>query len=250
MKTVLRHLWKIIFVIVFLWNSNTLSAQSTPVQKQVWPEVDAYYRLNENFRIYGLISGTRLNDQYTDGTAGIYLDYFALPWVRQRRNETSMSDSTRGYYLWFRSGYQYSAAPSYEKKNDVNTWEMESDSYFHLPYGRSVIIWRNRLDLSWVNGDFHPDYRLRLKLVRNLKTQYLTFNAYTYGEYFYYWSEKGKYKFRWCIGSVIKVSRVLEFEIYYLYQFPNRNAVSSVNAIGLQFNLYFSSKKYAGRSSK
>jgi hypothetical protein len=231
---------------ICIWDSNILHAQETHVEKQVWPEVDAYYRFNEQFRVYGLISGTRIDDQYTDGTTGVYLDYFALPWFRQKRNETEMSDSTRGYFLWFRSGYQYSAAPTYEKKNDVSTWEMESNSYFHLPYGRSVIIWRNRIDWSWQNGAFKPDYRLRLKLVRNFKTEYLTFNGYTYGEYFYYWNENGKYKFRWCIGSVIKVSKVVEFELYYLYQFPNRNAVSSVNAIGLQFNLYFSSKKYAG----
>jgi hypothetical protein len=245
MKTVLKHLSEMILIVACLGKSDTLHAQNTPVPKQVWPEVDAYYRFSEKFRMYGLISGTRADDEYTDGTAGVYLDYFALPWFRQTRNETEMSDSTRGYYLWFRSGYSYSAAPTYEKKNDVSTWEMESNSYFHLPL-RSVIIWRNRIDWSWQNGAFRPDYRLRLKLVKNLKTRYLTFNGYTYGEYFYYWNENGKYKFRWCIGSVIKVSKALEFELYYLYQFPNRNSVSSVNAIGLQFNLYFSSKKIAG----
>jgi hypothetical protein len=245
LETVLSRLCKIISIIICLGVSNILSAQNTPEQKQAWPQVDAYYRLNERFRIYGLISGTRVDEQYTDGTGGIYLDYFALPWFRQKRNETEMSDSTRGYYLWFRSGYQYSAAPSYEKKNDVSTWEMESNSYFHLPYGRSVIIWRNRIDWSWVNGAFHPDYRLRLKFVTNLKTQYLTFNAYTYGEYFYYWNEYGRNKFRWCLGSVIKVSKAVEFELYYLHQFPNGISVSPLDAIGLQFNLFFSSKKYA-----
>jgi|SRR5664279_5193581 len=245
MRIVQRYLFKIILLIVCISSSNLGYAQSAAPQKQIWPEVDAYYRLNEQFRVYGLISGTRLDDEYTDGTAGIYLDYFALPWIKRMNNETEMSDSTRGYYLWFRSGYSYSAAPSYEKQKDVNTWEMEADNYFHLP-GRAVVICRNRVDWSWVNGVCHPDYRLRLKFVKNLKTQYLTFNAYTYGEYFDYWNEGGKNKFRWCIGTVIKVSKAVEFELYYLYQFPNGASVNSVNAIGLQFNLFFSSKHYAG----
>jgi hypothetical protein len=59
-----------------------------------------------------------------------------------------------------------------------------------------------------------------MKFVRNFKTAYLTFNAYLYGEYFFYLNESGQAGFRICLGSVIKVSKALEFEVYYLHSSP------------------------------
>jgi len=195
-----------------------------------------------------MLSWTRSNSEQTDGTAGIYFDGFAKPWVRGKKNETEMNSSDRGYYWWFRTGYSYSDAPSYEKKKVVNIFEVEINNYFHLPF-KFVMILRNRLDTRWVNDVFLPIYRPRLKIVRNFKTEYLTFNAYTYGEYFFNLNENTQNKFRWCIGSEIKVLQSLSFEVYYLYQFPNGKTVPAVNAIGLQFNLYYSSRKYKLESS-
>jgi len=232
----------------FILIPGILKAQESFTQKEVWPQLDAYYRINTKFRLYGMWSATRSNSQQTDGTAGIYIDGFAKPWARGRTNETEMNSADRGYYWWFRTGYSYSDAPSYEKKKVVNIFETEINDNFHLPY-KIVMILRNRLDTRWVNSVFLPIYRPRLKIVRNFKTEYLTFNAYTYGEYFFDLNQNTQNKFRWCIGTEIKVLQSLSFEVYYLYQFPNGNAVPSVNAIGLQFNLYYSSKKYKMETS-
>src|SRR5271156_6160673 len=100
----MKSFWlKIPLLSVFLLGSKWLMAQDSSVQKQIWPELEAYYRLNERFRLYGLISGTKSNSEYTDGTAGIYIDYFALPWLRGR-NDTELSDTSKGYYWCFRMG--------------------------------------------------------------------------------------------------------------------------------------------------
>ncbi len=220
-----------------------IRAQDTTQSKQIWPEVDAYFRLNERFRLYGVISGTRSNSEYTDGKTGIFIDYFARSWIKDRRNETEMSDSAKGYFWWFRMGYSYSYAPPEDKQKVVNIFETETNNSFYLPE-RIVLNTRNRLDWRWVNGEFQPIYRPRMKFVRNFKTQYLTFNAYLYGEYYFYLNDADQDRFRLCIGSVMKVSKALEFELYYLHQFPNGSAVSLVDAIGLQINLYFYAKNY------
>ena len=47
-----------------------------------------------------MVSGTRANSEYTDGTTGIYLDYFALPWLKGRRY-ADLHDTTLGYYWSF-----------------------------------------------------------------------------------------------------------------------------------------------------
>ena len=96
-----------------------------------------------------------------------------------------MRDSARGYYLWFRMGYSYSDAPSNEPKKQINIYETEANNYFRIPE-RLVMILRNRIDWRWVDGNFQPIYRPRLKIVRNFKTEYLAFNAYAWSEYYFY----------------------------------------------------------------
>jgi len=107
-----------------------------------------------------------------------------------------------------------------------------------------ILQTRNRLDWRWVNGEFQPIYRPRVKFVRNLKTEYLTFNAYLWSEYFFYLNDHTQDRLRICFGVEIKVLKFLDFETYYLHQFQNKQYVAPLNAIGLQFNLYFKSKKY------
>jgi Protein of unknown function (DUF2490) len=237
-------LLKALLLIIPLFSSFLLVAQdSSSVQKQIWPEMDVYYRINERFRLYSLISSTRSNSEYTDGTAGIFIDYFALPWLRGR-NDTELSDSSGGYYWWFRMGYSYSDAPPSDKKKIVNIFETETNNTFHLP-ADIILQTRNRLDWRWVNGEFQPIYRPRAKFVRNLKTEYLTFNAYLWSEYFFYLNDNTQDRLRICFGVEIKVLKFLDFETYYLHQFQNKQYVEPLNAIGVQFNLYFKSKKYA-----
>jgi hypothetical protein len=233
---------KMFLLTAFIINAKMLVAQDS-VQKQIWPELDIYYRINERFRLYSQISGTKSNSAYTDGTAGIYLDFFARPWLRGRRNDTELGDTAQGYYWWFRMGYSYSAAPPSDKKKDVNTIETETNNSFHLP-ANLVLQSRNRLDWRWVNGDFQPIYRPRLKFIRNLKTEYLTFNLYLWSEYFFYLNDNTQDRLRLTFGSEMKVLKTLDVEIYFLHQFQNKQYVEPLNAIGLILDLYFRSKHY------
>jgi hypothetical protein len=225
--------------LIFLGAKKTVAQDS--VQKQIWPELEAYYRINEKFRLYSAISGTKSNSAYTDGTAGLYIDFFTFPWLRGRDN-TEMNDTTRGYFNWFRAGYSYSAAPPNDKTKDINMLVTESNTNFHLP-ADVVMIARNRIDWRWVNGDYQPIYRPRLKFVRNMKTEFLTFNAYLWSEYFLYWTDNSQNRLRVAAGTVIKVLDWLNFEAYYMYQFQNKPGVAPLHAIGIQFDLYFSAKK-------
>jgi hypothetical protein len=215
-------------------------SSSTP--KQIWPELDVYYRVSEKVRFYGMVTGTRSNSEFTDGTIGVYMDYFAIPWLREKKY-FDLHDTTLGYYWWFRTGYSYSNAPPGDKKKVVNIFETETNNNFHLPED-IVLQTRNRLDWRWVNGDFQPIYRPRIKLVRNFKTAYLTFNAYIWSEYFFYLNDNSQDKLRLTFGSVMKVTKNLDLEVYYLHQFPNHPGVEPLDAIGLQLDCYFRSRHY------
>ncbi len=141
-------------------------------------------------------------------------------------------------------GYSYSDAPPSDKKKVVNIYETETNNSFHLPED-IILQTRNRLDWRWVNGEFQPIYRPRVKFVRNLKTEYMTLNAYIWTEYFFYLNDNTQNRLRLTIGTEIKVLKFLDFETYYLHQFQNKQYVEPLNAIGLQFDLYFKSKKYS-----
>ena len=226
-----------------VFSTEWLAAQdSSSSPKQIWPEIDVYYRVNERIRLYGMVSGTRANSEYTDGTTGIYFDYFALPWLRGRKF-TDLHDTTSGYYWWFRTGYSFSNSPPGDQEKTINIFETETNNNFHLPADINLST-RNRLDWRWVNGDFQPIYRPRIKLLRDFKTEYLTFDTYVWGEYFFYLNDNSQNRFRLSAGTEIKVLKNMDFEIYYLYQFQNKPVVEPLNAIGVQLNFYFKSKRY------
>ena len=220
-----------------------LKAQdSTSTPRQIWPELEFYYRFNERFRLNAEVNGTKANSEYTDGTIAVNIDYFTLPWFNKRRDNTMMSDSSGGYYFWFRVGYSYSNTPPGTEKKEINIFETETNNTFNLPE-QIVLQTRNRLDWRFVNGDFQPIYRPRVKFIRNLHTEYLTFNLFLWSEYFFYLNDLKQNRLRLTIGTEIKVLKWLEFEAYYLHQFANKYSVTNLNAIGLQFNMYFHSRK-------
>jgi hypothetical protein len=238
-----RLFLKLFFFTVPVLSSEFLLAQdSSSTQKQIWPEVEVYYRINEKLRLYGNISGTKSNSEYTDGTGSINLDYFALPWLRGKL-DPELNDTARGYFWWFRVGYSYSAAPASDQKKVVNILETETNNNFRLP-GEVLLTFRNRLDWRWVNGDFQPIYRPRLKFLRDFKTEYLTFDGYIWSEYFFYLNDKSQDRLRLTFGTDIKVLKTMDFEVYYLHQFENLPSVEPLNAIGIQLDFYFKSKYF------
>jgi Protein of unknown function (DUF2490) len=238
-----KSLLKRILLMVPLFGPGLLHAQdSTSMPKQIWPELDVYYRVSEKVRFYGVVSATRSNSEYTDGTVGGYVDYFAIPWLRGKKY-FDLHDTTMGYYWWFRMGYSYSDAPPSDKKKVVNIFETETNNNFHLPE-EIVLQTRNRLDWRWVNGDFQPIYRPRVKFIRNFRTAYLTFNFYIWSEYFFYLNDNSQDKLRLTFGSVMKATKNMDIEIYYLHQFSNLPKVASLDAVGLQLDFYFRSKHY------
>jgi hypothetical protein len=236
----LKKIILIIFLALFAFR--LLAQDSAHAKQENWPQIDFYYRFNDKLRLYAMSSATKLrSSNYTDGAVGIYVDYFALASLRKKLN-TELIDSARGYYLWFRAGYYYSVTPSGDK-NPVteNTIVTEAISDFHLPFDISLAA-RNRFDWRVVNGDFNPRYRARARFSKSMRTQYLHFAPYFYGEYYANLTQGSSNRFRLCAGVDWKVAAKVVFETYYLHQFNNVNRIDAVNAIGLTLKLYFNSK--------
>ena len=229
----------LLILFLFILTGQFLAAQET-TQKQIWPELNIYYKLNQKFRFNGTYSGTRASGEYTDGTAGIYLDYFARPLIRGSE-DPALLDSARGSYLWFRTGYAYSDTPPNEKTKVINTFVTEADAIYRLPQDL-LLINRNRFEWRFVNGSFQPIFRPRLKLLRNFVSPFLTFNVYIWGEYFFYLNENTQDRFRLAAGWEFKILSFMNLDTYFMYQFLNSPDVESLKAIGLTLKFYLKKK--------
>ena len=225
-------LTSVLFILFQLIHANVYGQESD----EIWPEVDGIYRINDQFRVMGTLSATRKESENTDGSAAIYLDYFALPFFRKMETDI---DSAKGYYQWFRVGYSYShsvASPEDEFKENVIM--LESNTRFHLPL-IFLATFKNRLDTRFYNGSLIERYRPRITLERDFKTEFLTFTMYTYGEYYFNFNSTSSNKMRLCLGAEIWVTKVVSFEVYYLHQFQKESRGNDFNATGLvlKFNL-------------
>lgn len=228
----MRCILRILFLMFLTTN---LKAQATD---EIWPELDVFYRFNEKFRLYLLASATQLkeNSSYSDGQAGIHLDYFAFPFLRT----ADSSRRKRGDYLWFRLGYVYSSStPEGEQEFKDHIIVTEANARFYLPK-RFLLTFKNRFDWKIPDeGNLNIRYRPRFTIEHGLKTEYMTLTPYIYLEYFLNFGNSAIDKFRICGGAEFRVTKIMNTEIYYLHQFPHGEQIPTVDALGIAFKFYF-----------
>jgi hypothetical protein len=223
------------------FNSLIVAQDSTRAQQELWPGIDFHYRFNNKFRVIASYSATKLkSSDFTDGGIAFNFDYYTLPVLRKMYTPL---DHSRGHFLWLRAGYAYSTSPKNSKDElKEHTLITEANGRFYLP-NNFLLTNKNRMDWRFRNGSFQPRFRPRLNLERDFKTEFLTFNAYTYLEYFYNFNTGNKNRFRLAFGTEISVAHNLNFEIYLVHQFENGSQVNNVNAVGLSLKIYMEKGK-------
>jgi hypothetical protein len=246
----LRKMGPIVGYLFFLMDCSLLcdaqQSNSMPAAQEVWPEVDAFYKISPLVRLMALGSATRATTYYQDGALGLNADFFALPHLRKDIPEFD-PDSTRGYYQWFRAGLKYNR-PDPSSKNPASEYTIrtESNTRFY-PGWKTLVTLRNRFDFVDKAGDITVKYMPRITWDKGFHTTYLNFDAYLYAEYYFYFDDASNNRLSVSIGANIKVSRLIVFELYYLHQFENQPKVGTLDAIGMKLMFYMPLKK--GRSS-
>jgi hypothetical protein len=228
--------------LMFCWqNVFAQSDSATATKQEVWPELDVYYKFNKKVRLLALYSTTRLRSSgFNDGTLGIYVDYFAVPWLGKIVGLKPLYDSTPGVFLWLRLGYGYSTTragvenPSTEQK--IVT---EGTFRINLPY-HILLSQRNHFDWEMATSGFIGHYRSRLRFEKHMRTEYLTFIGYLYGEYFTDLHKKTPDMFRFGWGLEFKITRTVNFEAYHVHQFDITEGTKALDAVGLNLKFYLS----------
>ena len=242
-KIIARYRFQLTFLCVVLTGTALESnAQLSRKSQEVWPSIDAYYKLNQRFRFYGTVAGTKLDESsYSDGALGIFVDYFSFRLIKNMQRKHA--DSLPGKYLWLRGGYQYSATPpSAEDPFKESMIVTEANARIYLPFD-VLLSWKNRFDWRSKNGDFNGRYRPRLMLEKDLHTQYLFFTAYGYAEYFLNFGNSAVNRFRTQIGVEIRVTKQINYEAFWNHQFSNAPEVQEIDAFGMTLKLYLARKQ-------
>ncbi len=231
---------------VAFWTAVFLSGVSAEAQAQlghksqeVWPALEAYYRLNPRSRFLVTLSGTKLdNTSYADGGFGVFYDHFTFPPRFAQKFLTHRTDSLPGKYLWLRGGYQFSnSSKNAEDEVDNHTLVTEVNSRTYLP-GKFLGTIRNRVDWQFINGDFQARYRPRVILERDFRTEYMFFTFRSFAEYFAYFGNSDLNRFRVQFGVEIKVARNLDYEVYWNHQFKYDQKPDAVDAFGMNLKFY------------
>jgi hypothetical protein len=228
------------FVLIFSMMITQESwAQLGKDTQEVWPATDVYYKINTRSRLYGTLSGTKLEESsYSDGGIGFFYDYFTYPLKFSTKFIPDRADSLPGKFLWLRGGYMYSATPpNAEDPFKEHTIVTEANARVYLPY-KVLLTFKNRFDWRFVNSDFKARYRPRLMLERDLKTEYLFFTATGFVEYFVYFLDPSLNRFRTQFGVEIRVTKHMNYEFFWNHQYANSPDVQEVDAFGMTFKFY------------
>lgn len=197
--------------------------------------MDLYYTFNKTFRLFAMASGTQIKEtsNYTDGSLGIFMDYFSPPILKRMRDSLLPKAD-----FWLRGGYFYSSSTPYAQEEfKYNLVDMEANIRTLL-YRKTLLTAKFRFDWKVSAQEITLRTRPKFTLEHDFKTAYLTFTSYIYGEYFWEFSNPSLNRLRLCIGTEYKITRVTNLEFYYLRQLKNGDVIPDVNAVGIVLKIY------------
>ena len=204
-------------------------------QKQFWPEVDVYWRLKPNVRLFFVASRTKETGQTTESEFGAHIDIFVKRMIKLKRVAGLHIDESKESPLMLRAGYRTIASSG-------NTTEhrlvFEGTPRLPLKVGAVASI-RNRLELRFQDR-FSWRFRHRPMLEREFAIGSYHITPFVRAE-FYYDSKPSKWS-RTAIaaGCVFPIRKRWELEVYFEHQ--NDTAGTSnrqINAVGVALSLHF-----------
>ena len=209
---------------------------SAQVVDEGLPEIDVYYKLKSDVRIWFQVKETRESGDPTTAEIGPSLDFYLKPWLKLKDITTFDLDDSKARPFILSIGYRYLPFPNAPPEN-----RLEPFFTFNFPMkGGLLLSDRNRADLDWLSGTFSWQYRNRVQFERTVRISSYHLSPYASAEFFYQsryekWSDTAIYA-----GCLFPIGRHVEFNPYYEHQNQTgRSPNQQLNQLGLMLNLYF-----------
>ncbi len=239
LKERLYHLKVTCFRLAVLGLLAVAPAAAQETEQQFWPEIKTFVTLSGKTRLYFDYSATRTDNlrTYSDGQLGAYLDFYV--WRLFRSHAQRHLDEARSKTIMIRAGYFLDRSPADSKDPYVaHVPSIEVYPRLDLP-GKILFTDRNRFDFRFVDGDYRPRYRNRVKFERSLKAGRYDLTPYADVEFFYGWQYDRFYRTRFETGVEWTVTRHFILEGYYARQGDTYPTDGYLNAIGVVAQFYF-----------
>jgi hypothetical protein len=231
------RLWRALVVAVLM-----IAASSAPARAQatpVWPELDAYVRLNDRIRFFFLATTVQENRESTEGEFGGNVDFYLKPIRRRRPALEFRLDESKNRMLMLRTGYRY--LPSYTGGAAENRGVVEATARTPLIglVGDVLLSDRNRVDIRDIEGDVSWRYRNRLSAEREMSLGPVRINPYARFEVFYDSRYDRWSRTEWMLGASFPFVGRWEMETYYDDQHDSSVSPSRHSqALGIAISLY------------
>jgi hypothetical protein len=227
--------WNTWLIVLLAWLPDVPARAQTPTTAAL-PEVDAYFRLSSNVRLYLQAKMYIEDGDLTHAQLGPSLQFNLRPLEKLKRITIFDLDDVKCMPVVLTIGYRYLPSSTQPATNRIQPMAL-----FHIPFPGTILVTdRNRFDLDWSNGSFNWDYRNRIQAERRL-----TIRSYHPGPYaaaeFTYQSQYSKWSItRLFVGCLLPLTKHLQLDAY--YEHVNNTGTRpnhQVNAAGLIFSLYF-----------
>jgi hypothetical protein len=119
----------------------------------------------------------------------------------------------------------------------------EANARVYLPWKMLMTI-KNRFDWRFKNEEFFLRYRPRIGIERDMRTEYLTFTANGFVEYYGNFGNGQVDKFRTQLGVEIRVTKRMNYEVFWNHQFAHQPEVQAVDAFGMTLKLYLDKSEF------
>ena len=222
--------------VLMLWMAASVQAQTPEREaaKQFWPEIDVYWRLKPNVRLFFMVARTKETGKSTETDVGASVDLFVKKMVKLKRVAGRHVDESKESPLLLRAGYHRIVS------SDESEDRLAFEAIPRYPLvGGAVVSARNRIELRF-RDEFSWRFRTRIMGEREFAVGSYNITPYLRAE-FYYDSSVTKWS-RTAItaGATFPIRKRSEIEIYFEHQndtssSPNRQ----VNAVGVAFSIHF-----------
>jgi hypothetical protein len=203
---------------------------------QFLPEVDTYFKVNQDVRVYFQAKETREGGAPTQAELGPSVEFYLEPLVTLEKVTEFDLDDSKKRVAAFAVGYRYLPSPNSPTEN-----RLRLDLTFHFPMKARILISdRNRADLDWQSGKFTWRYRNMLTIERHVKLGSLHSRLYSSVEPFYEsqyqkWSTTAIYA-----GGLFALGKRFQLNPYYEHQNnTGKNPNQQLNQSGLILDLFF-----------
>ncbi len=214
-----------------------LSASALAQTGEFLPEIDAYYKAQDNLRLWLQAKETSEAGAPVTAEFGPSLDFYlkSVPLLTAITNFDNDDSKSRPVIISF--GYRYLPYPDAPPTN-----RMEPIVTFNLPtpHLKVLVSDRNRFDLDWQNGGFTWRYRNRLQLQRTWAIRSYHLSPYVSAEAYY----ESLYS-KWAdtalsAGCFFPIGKHFELNPYYEHQNQTGKSPNQLyNQLGLMLNIFY-----------